>query len=122
MSQVVAEETEKRIDEARAGYTPVAWRSSILFFAISSLSNIEPMYQYSLTWFIGLFIQVIFLVLCTCAHMSTACIRANGLQLNEILDCWPVTITRVNKSFVRLFYVSICVLPCHGSQLLGHRL
>ena len=57
--QVIAEETEKRIDEARAGYTTIAWSSSILFFAISSLSSIEPMYQYSLTWFIGLFIQAI---------------------------------------------------------------
>jgi len=57
--QVIAEETEKRIDEARAGYTPIAWSSSILFFAISSLSSIEPMYQYSLTWFINLFIQAI---------------------------------------------------------------
>jgi dynein heavy chain, axonemal len=77
--QKIAEETEKKIDEARAGYTPVAWRSSILFFAISSLSNIEPMYQvrtcfvlrlfgfltlflslqYSLTWFIALFVQAI---------------------------------------------------------------
>jgi len=57
--QKVAEETEKRIDEARAGYTSTAWKSSILFFAISSLANIEPMYQYSLTWFIGLFIQAI---------------------------------------------------------------
>ena len=55
--QKVAEETERMIDEARAGYTPVAWRSSILFFAISSLANIEPMYQYSLSWFMGLFIQ-----------------------------------------------------------------
>eukprot|EP00961_Rhodomonas_salina_P063758 857225-Rhodomonas_salina.13 len=57
--QKIAEETEQRIDEARAGYTSIAWRSSILFFAISSMSNIEPMYQYSLTWFMNLFIQAI---------------------------------------------------------------
>jgi len=55
--QKVAEETEAKIDEARAGYKPVAWRASILFFAISSLNSIEPMYQYSLTWFIALFRQ-----------------------------------------------------------------
>lgn len=57
--QKIAEETEIKIDEARAGYKPMAWNTSILFFAISSLSTIEPMYQYSLTWFIALFIQAI---------------------------------------------------------------
>ena len=57
--QVIADATEKRIDEARAGYTDIAWRMSINFFVISSLGEIEPMYQYSLTWFINLFIQAI---------------------------------------------------------------
>ena len=57
--QKIAEETEVKIDEARAGYKPMAWNTAILFFAISSLSTIEPMYQYSLTWFIQLFIQAI---------------------------------------------------------------
>jgi dynein heavy chain len=57
--QVIADATEKRIDEARAGYTDIAWRMSINFFVISSLGNIEPMYQYSLSWFINLFIQAI---------------------------------------------------------------
>ena len=57
--QKIAEETEMKIDEARAGYKPMAWNTAIRFFAISSLSLIEPMYQYSLTWFIQLFIQAI---------------------------------------------------------------
>lgn len=38
------------------GYTPIAVHSTILFFSIADLANIEPMYQYSLTWFINLFI------------------------------------------------------------------
>jgi len=46
------------IDETRNGYKPVAVHSSILFFCISDLANIEPMYQYSLTWFINLYLQV----------------------------------------------------------------
>ncbi|XP_067686354.1 dynein axonemal heavy chain 7-like [Haliotis asinina] len=53
--QAVAEETEKKIDTARMGYTPIAIHSTILFFSIADLANIEPMYQYSLTWFINLF-------------------------------------------------------------------
>uniref|UniRef100_A0A8C8RBM1 Dynein axonemal heavy chain 3 n=1 Tax=Pelusios castaneus TaxID=367368 RepID=A0A8C8RBM1_9SAUR len=41
------------------GYKPVAVHSSTVFFCISDLANIEPMYQYSLTWFINLYIQSI---------------------------------------------------------------
>uniref|UniRef100_A0A669BJA2 Dynein axonemal heavy chain 7 n=1 Tax=Oreochromis niloticus TaxID=8128 RepID=A0A669BJA2_ORENI len=57
--QAVAEVTEKKIDETRMGYTPIAVHSAILFFSIADLANIEPMYQYSLTWFINLFISSI---------------------------------------------------------------
>ena len=56
LTQAVAEETEKKIDDTRMGYTPIAVHSSILFFCIADLANIEPMYQYSLTWYINLFI------------------------------------------------------------------
>jgi dynein heavy chain len=31
----------------------------VLFFCIADLANIEPVYQYSLTWFINLFIMSI---------------------------------------------------------------
>ncbi|NWW88000.1 DYH7 protein, partial [Rhynochetos jubatus] len=55
--QAVAEETEKKIDATRLGYRPIAIHSSILFFSIADLASIEPMYQYSLTWFINLFIM-----------------------------------------------------------------
>lgn len=54
--QAVAEFTEQKIDQTRLGYTPIAIHSAILFFSIADLANIEPMYQYSLTWFINLFI------------------------------------------------------------------
>ncbi|GAB0191735.1 dynein heavy chain 7, axonemal [Grus japonensis] len=57
--QAVAEETEKKIDATRMGYRPIAIHSSILFFSIADLANIEPMYQYSLMWFINLFITSI---------------------------------------------------------------
>jgi len=55
----VAEETEKKIDESRQGYRPIAKHSSILFFSIADLPNIDPMYQYSLTWFINLYVASI---------------------------------------------------------------
>uniref|UniRef100_A0A672NLS5 Dynein heavy chain ATP-binding dynein motor region domain-containing protein n=1 Tax=Sinocyclocheilus grahami TaxID=75366 RepID=A0A672NLS5_SINGR len=54
--QAIAEVTELKIDQTRLGYTPIAVHSAILFFSIADLANIELMYQYSLTWFINLFI------------------------------------------------------------------
>lgn len=53
--QAYFEETELKIDEARLGYVPIAIHSTILFFSIADLANIDPMYQYSLSWFINLF-------------------------------------------------------------------
>ncbi|GAA51425.1 dynein heavy chain 7 axonemal [Clonorchis sinensis] len=55
--QAYFEETEQKIDAARLGYVPIAVHSTILFFSIADLANIDPMYQYSLTWFINLFIM-----------------------------------------------------------------
>ena len=57
--QEIAEKTEKEIDELRQGYKPVAERTAGLFFCISDLANIDPMYQYSLGFFINLFIAAI---------------------------------------------------------------
>lgn len=57
--QKIAEETEKKINQSRAGYHSIAVHSSILFFSITDLPNIDPMYQYSLTWFVNLFIAAI---------------------------------------------------------------
>ena len=57
--QKIADETEIKIDEARNGYKPVAYRTSLLFFCIALLADIDPMYQYSLDWFIDLFIRAI---------------------------------------------------------------
>lgn len=56
--QKVAALTEVEIDTARNGYVAVSKHSSVLFFCITELANIEPMYQYSLVWFINLYIQV----------------------------------------------------------------
>ncbi|XP_073954501.1 dynein axonemal heavy chain 1-like isoform X1 [Choristoneura fumiferana] len=51
------ERTTIEIDEARGGYVPVANRGQILFFCLSGMSTVDPMYQYSLEWFIKLFIK-----------------------------------------------------------------
>ena len=55
VKQQIAKKTEKQIDEARLEYKEVATYASHLFFCVSSLANLEPMYQYSLPCFIMLF-------------------------------------------------------------------
>ena len=57
--QEIAKKTEAEIDEAREQYLPVAERSSKIFFCITDLANIEPMYQYSLVFFVQQFQQSI---------------------------------------------------------------
>lgn len=57
--QKLAIVTEKEIDNARNLYIPVCKHSAVLFFCISDLANIDPMYQYSMTWFINLYHQSI---------------------------------------------------------------
>jgi dynein heavy chain len=57
--QVIADATSKEIDDTRNGYVPVAEHSATLFFTIADLANIEPMYQYSLTWFTDLYVRSI---------------------------------------------------------------
>ncbi len=52
-----AEATERDIDATRLEYVPVAVRAQILFFCVSDLSNVDPMYQYSLEWFLGIFMS-----------------------------------------------------------------
>ncbi|OHT02341.1 Dynein heavy chain family protein [Tritrichomonas foetus] len=50
-----SEETELEIDKSRQTYRPVAYRGSLLFFCISNLFHVDPMYQYSLAWYISFF-------------------------------------------------------------------
>jgi dynein heavy chain len=54
-NQAESKVTEKEIDETRESFRPVAFRASLLFFCIVDLNIIDPMYQYSLQWFQGLF-------------------------------------------------------------------
>ena len=57
--QEIAEKTEQEIDTVRIGYVQVAKSTQVLFFCISTLASIEPVYQYSLQWFITLYLSSI---------------------------------------------------------------
>ncbi|XP_072114311.1 dynein axonemal heavy chain 6 isoform X1 [Mobula birostris] len=50
-----AEATEQKINSAREKYRPVAARGSVMYFVVASLSEIDPMYQFSLKYFKQLF-------------------------------------------------------------------
>lgn len=52
IASVVIEDTRKR-------YKIIADRGALLYFVIQDLANIDPMYQYSLTYFINLFNTII---------------------------------------------------------------
>jgi len=86
--QIIADKTEKEIDLARQGYRPVAMRSSGLFFCISDLANIDPMYQYSLDFFKGLFVTAI--------------------GASEKSDDLDERLGYLNKEFLESLYRNIC--------------
>ena len=88
VKQKVASATEAQIDEARLGYKPVAAHSAVLFFNISELCSIEPMYQYSLSWFIKLFVASI-----------AAAVKSTAL---------PQRIASLIETFTYALYVAVC--------------
>eukprot|EP00398_MALV-I-01_sp_L67-1_P000742 gene742-313_t len=52
----IQEKTQQQINATRAIYAPVADRSAALFFVVSDLGSVEPSYQYSLEWFVNIFL------------------------------------------------------------------
>lgn len=57
--EVIGLETSKKIDASRLEYKPMSTHSATLFFCLTDLPNIDPMYQYSLQWFINLYLSSI---------------------------------------------------------------
>ncbi|KAL0210609.1 hypothetical protein RCL1_005045 [Eukaryota sp. TZLM3-RCL] len=49
--------TEAEINTTRSQYFPVADRCATLYFCVIDIANIDPMYQYSLQWYLTLFVQ-----------------------------------------------------------------
>merc|ERR1719457_201885 len=86
--QQVASDTEKVIDETRIGYKPVAVHSTVIFFCVSDLANIEPMYQYSLTWFINLYL--------------------NSIRNSESSTNLEERIENLNRHFTESIYKNVC--------------
>uniref|UniRef100_A0A8C3UWY6 Dynein axonemal heavy chain 1 n=1 Tax=Catharus ustulatus TaxID=91951 RepID=A0A8C3UWY6_CATUS len=85
---VVAEQTEKDINITRMQYVPVAVRSQILYFCVSDLSNVDPMYQYSLEWFLNIFLL--------------------GIRNSEKADELPVRVKNINNYITFSLYCNVC--------------
>ena len=86
--QIEALEVEKEIDISRQGYVPVAQRGAVLFFCITELANLDPMYQYSLSWFTDLFIT--------------------GLNDSDPEDDLETRLVTIQNYFTYLLYDNIC--------------
>ncbi|XP_047438259.1 dynein axonemal heavy chain 1 [Mugil cephalus] len=85
---IAAEKTEQDIDATRLEYVPVAVRTQILFFCVSDLSNVDPMYQYSLEWFLGIFMA--------------------GIANSEKADTVEERIININEFFTFSLYSNVC--------------
>lgn len=53
--QIITIESEEKLEEFRLDYQPVAEHSVVLYYSVCDLPNINPMYQYSMSWFINLY-------------------------------------------------------------------
>ena len=84
---------EKEIDATRELYRPVAIRTSLLFFCISDLALIDPMYQYSLTWYVDLFVR--------------------GIAASEKSDDVSVRGNILNDYFTLSLYENICQISTY---------
>jgi hypothetical protein len=87
--QEVAEETRCEIEAARKLYSRIGSCNAVLFFAVRDMATIDPMYQYSLTWFIKHFVRSIQVSSTpqTCnMHHCTAC-RSSHLVATLVPYC-----------------------------------
>lgn len=125
---IVAEQTEKDIDATRLEYVPVAVRTQILFFCVSDLSNVDPMYQYSLEWFLSIFLAGI----ANSERAGRATVRTagnihgrrafNGTEIScylhslffficphvRILETLEMRIENINEYFTFSLYSNVC--------------
>jgi dynein heavy chain, axonemal len=52
-------ETEKKLETFRESYKSVATHAATIYYSITDLPNVDPMYQFSLSWYISLFVYSI---------------------------------------------------------------
>ena len=86
--QEIAAKTEEEIELSRSRYKPVAFHASILFFCVADMANIDPMYQYSLDWFIRLYTK--------------------SISKSEFSHDIDTRISNLNDFFTHLLHTNVC--------------
>ena len=84
----VAELTTVKIAKVRKGYIPVAFQAAQLFFCIADLGSVDPMYQYSLEWYISLY------------ELSI-----QSAEKTKVLD---ERLKNLNDTFMTILYKNVC--------------
>eukprot|EP00933_Yihiella_yeosuensis_P014688 TRINITY_DN13064_c0_g2_i1.p1 TRINITY_DN13064_c0_g2~~TRINITY_DN13064_c0_g2_i1.p1 ORF type:complete len:1259 (-),score=321.04 TRINITY_DN13064_c0_g2_i1:1184-4960(-) len=83
-----ADKAMLEIDSVREQLRPVATRASIIYFVVADLANIDPMYQYSLEYFVTLF--------------------QNRLRDSEMHEDVDERIQILIRDFTEFIYLNIC--------------
>lgn len=95
----------------RMEYLPVAVRTQILFFCVSDLANVDPMYQYSLEWFLNIFLSGI----ANSERAGSPGMRAHGHR------CWAPSAVQMRQGDTSAPGARICkllpVFTCTSSPI-----
>jgi len=83
-----AAETEVMIDTTREKYRPVAFHAALLFFCVADMGSVNAMYQYSMPWFVNLYVK--------------------SIEDSEMSDDIPTRLTNLADWFTYSLYENIC--------------
>eukprot|EP00945_MAST-04E_sp_MAST-4E-sp1_P004103 g4103.t1 len=83
-----AAKVRERVDKSRQSYEIVAFRVSQLFFCIADLAAVDSMYQYSLEWYVNLFLLAI---------SKAEVTKKLDKRLQSLID-----------TFTKVLYVNVC--------------
>jgi dynein heavy chain, axonemal len=107
--------TKADINKTRAGYTPAAKRGSILFFAIAGLSNINSMYETSLSSFLVVFRRA----LASAKKGANLELRLKNMVANMTLELYGYTCTGIFERHKLMFSFQMTCMILDGEGQLN---